>query len=30
MAAEPQIWHYRELMTKEEGEAWFASAPGVK
>jgi hypothetical protein len=21
--------HYLELMTKEEGEAWFASAPGV-
>ena len=28
----PQIIfkHYRELMTKEEGEIWFASAPGVK
>jgi integrase len=22
--------HYLELMTKEDGEAWFASAPGVK
>jgi hypothetical protein len=28
----PQIIfkHYLELMTKEDGETWFASAPGVK